>query len=136
MPDDPNLHYWMDDDGGGFFDDSGGDDYDDDGGQDDDDQDQDDQDGEEESPDDEFSDPDDLVELDDDVALNAADFPNATQADFEEDDGSWTPDDYQQSAANLFGDHEFFGDTLATARAAEGYTPFSDPGFIQGFDEV
>jgi Papain family cysteine protease len=85
---------------------------------------------------DEFSDPDDLIELDDDVALSADDFPNAGETDFQDDDGSWTPDDYQQSAANLFGDHEFFGDTLETKLASEGFQPFTDPGFMQGFEQV
>jgi Papain family cysteine protease len=85
---------------------------------------------------DEFSNPDDLVPLDDDTALSASDFPNATEADFQEDDGSWTPDDYQQSAQNLFGDHEYFGDTMTQQRIAEGYQPFTDPGFMQGFEQV
>jgi hypothetical protein len=85
---------------------------------------------------DQFSDPDDLIPPDDDVALSASDFPNATGADFKDDDGSWTPDDYQQSAANLFGDHEFFGDTMTTQRADEGYQAFTDPGFMSGFDQV
>jgi len=86
--------------------------------------------------DDQFSDPDDLVQLDDSAALSAADFPNATEADFQDDDGSWTPDDYQTSAENFFGDHQFFGDNIFTQRAAEGYTPFEDAGFKQGFDEI
>jgi Papain family cysteine protease len=85
---------------------------------------------------DEFSDPDDLMPLDDDVALSAADFPNASDADFQDDDGNWTPDDYQQSAQNLFGDHEFFGDTMFQQRTDEGFQPFTDPGFMQGFDQV
>ncbi len=157
MPYDHDRQYWMGDDGGGFFDDSGDDGYSDDDDQHDDDQDQEDEEepeedaaassgggggdddgggGDDNNVDDEFSDPDDLVELDHDVALSADDFPNASPADFQNDDGSWTPDDYQRSAANLFGDHEFFGDTLATQRAAEGFTPFQDPGFTQGFEEV
>jgi hypothetical protein len=157
MPYDSDRHYWMDDDGGGFFDD-GGDGYGDDDGDDqyDDDQDQNGQEDEEEEADaaappagdggdgggdngdvhDEFSDPDDLVQLDDDTSLSTEDFPNATAADFQDDEGSWTPDDYQNSAANLFGDHEFFGDTMATQRADEGYTPFQDSGFMRGFEEV
>ncbi len=69
----------------------------------------------------EFSDPDDLIPLDEDTALSAADFPNATEADFQEDEGNWTPDDYQASAQNLFGDHEFFGDTMEQQRVDEGY---------------
>jgi hypothetical protein len=85
---------------------------------------------------DQFSNPDDLLPLDNDVALSASDFPNATAADFQDDDGSWTPADYQQSATNLFGDHEFFGDTMTTQRADEGFQPFTDPGFMQGFDQV
>jgi hypothetical protein len=85
---------------------------------------------------DSFSNPDDLVELDDDTAPSAADFPNATEDDFQEDDGSWTESDYDESAKNLFGDHEFFGDTQTTKLAAEGYQPFSDPGFMGGLNQV
>jgi hypothetical protein len=83
-----------------------------------------------------FDDPDNLIGLDEDAVLSASDFPNATGADFQNDDGSWTPDAYQQSAANLFGDHEFFGDTMATQRTDEGFTPFSEPGFAQGFEQI
>jgi len=85
---------------------------------------------------DSFSDPDDLVGLDDDTAIPADSFPNATAADFEDDGGGWSADDYQQSAQNLFGDHEFFGDTMATQRADEGYTPFGDPGFAERFEQI
>ncbi len=84
----------------------------------------------------EFSDPDDLIGLDEDTSLSAEDFPNATEADFQDDDGTWTPDDYQQSAANLFGDHEFFGDTMVKQRADEGFQYFDDPRFMQGMDQV
>ena len=161
MPYDSEFPYYLGDDDGGFFDDSGddgnGDDdqYDDqDDDQDDDDQqDADDQDedqfegeatggdagdngGDNGGDDDGDSGDDDLVDLDDDVALSADDFPNATEADFTDDDGNWTADDYQQSAENLFGDHEFFGDTMEQQRADEGYKQFDDPGFMRGFDEV
>src|SRR5271167_401395 len=51
-----------------------------------------------------FSDPDDLVELDEDTAPPAEAFPNATEDDFQEDDGTWTESDYDESAKNLFGD--------------------------------
>ena len=85
---------------------------------------------------DEFSDPDDLQTLDDDTALSAENFPNATDADFEDDDGSWTADDYQQSAQNLFGEHEYFGDTLTTQLADRGYQPFQDERFMRGFEDV
>jgi hypothetical protein len=85
---------------------------------------------------DSFSNPDDLVELDDDTAPSAEDFPNATEEDFEEDDGSWTENDYQESAQNLFGNHEYFGDTQATKLAAQGYQEFADPGFMRGLNTV
>jgi hypothetical protein len=85
---------------------------------------------------DDFSDPNDLIGLDDDTAIPADSFPNATEADFADDAGDWTADNYQQSAQNLFGDHEFFGDTMVTQRADEGYTPFGDPGFAERFEEI
>jgi hypothetical protein len=108
-----------------------------DGGDDDGDKDSDnDGDGDDNDVNEEFSNPDDLVPLDDDTALSASDFPNATEADFQDDDGSWTPDDYQQSAQNLFGDHEYFGDTMTQQRIDQGYQPFTDPGFMQGFEQV
>ncbi len=86
--------------------------------------------------DEEFSDPDDLIGLDDDTALSADDFPNATTADFEDDQGNWTPDDYQQSAQNLFGDHEFFGDNMVQQRSDEGYRFFDNADFMRGMDQV
>jgi hypothetical protein len=152
MSHDPGWRYWMDDDGGGFFDNGGGDDGSDDQDQDGDqgyngDDDQDDQDQGDQGPpdgggdgdddlDEAFSDPDSLIGLDDDTTLSASDFPNASETDFQDDYGAWTPDDYQQSAQNLFGDHEFFGDTMATQRADEGYSPFADAGFLQGFEQI
>ena len=84
----------------------------------------------------EFSDPEDLVELDEDVALSADDFPNADPDDFEDDDGSWTPDDYQESAQNLFGEHEFFGDTRETQLSEQGFQPFHDERMLSGLDQV
>src|SRR5580698_2822255 len=116
---DPGWRYWMDDDGGC------GDDGGDGGG-----------DGGDGDLNDSFSDPDNLIGLDDDTALSAADFPNASEADFQDDDGGWTPENYQQSAQNLFGDHEFFGDTMAIQRADEGYAAFEDPSFRQGFEQI
>jgi hypothetical protein len=85
---------------------------------------------------DSFSDPDDLVDLDDDTAPSAEDFPKATAEDFEEDDGNWSETDYDKSAQNLFGDHEYFGDTQATRLAAQGYQEFADPGFMRGLNDV
>ncbi|HEY4362287.1 MAG TPA: C1 family peptidase [Bryobacteraceae bacterium] len=85
---------------------------------------------------DNFSNPDDLIGLDQDTALSAADFPNAIGTDFQDDSGDWTPDDYQQSAQNLFGDHQFFGDTMTTQRTDEGFTPFQERTFADGFESI
>ena len=165
-PRDENRRYWLEDDdgdgggdggdgdGGGDQDDDDqdSDDQQDDDQQDDDQPDADDQpedaaaggDGDNDNNDDEyyddvnesFSDPDDLVELDDDTAPPAEDFPNATADDFQEDDGNWTESDYDESAKNLFGNHEYFGDTQATKLAAQGYQEFADPGFMRGLNQV
>jgi hypothetical protein len=83
-----------------------------------------------------FSDPDDLIGLDQDTALSAADFPNASDSDFQDDSGDWTADDYQQSAQNLFGDHQFFGDTITTQLADQGYSPFQAASFSEGFESI
>ena len=156
--------YWMGDDfgdfgdggdGGDFGDDGNGDDQyddqDDDGNQDDDeDQDEDDQgdggdddrdgngdDGDDgENLDDTFASGDDLPPLDDDVFQSASDFPNADASDFEDDSGDWTPDDYQDSAQNLFGEHEFFGDTLTQQKTDEGFQPYEDQRFSRAFDDL
>jgi len=73
--------------------------------------------------------------VDDDVYASAADFPNADETDFEDDTGDWTTEDYQESAQNLFGDHEFFGDTLIQQKTDEGFQPYVDERFARGFDE-
>jgi hypothetical protein len=106
-----------DDDDFGFDDD--GDDYqDDDGGQDDD------QDDEIDSGDDE------------DVIATAADFPDADDEDFEDDQGDWSPEDYEESAQNIFGRGEFFGDTVFEQRADEGFVPLEDDTFDREFDNI
>jgi hypothetical protein len=66
----------------------------------------------------------------------AEEFPDSTDEDFEEDEGHWTPDDYQASAERLFGNNEFFGDTVFSQRESEGYTHFDNPGFLNAFDSV
>src|SRR5580658_3282727 len=86
--------------------------------------------------DDKFASEEDLPAVDDDVFQSVADFPNADERDFADDTGDWTTDDYQQSAQNLFGDHEFFGDTLTQQKTDEGFQPFQDTGFAQGFDQI
>jgi Papain family cysteine protease len=139
-----------DDQDNGDQDDQGDDDQGDD--QDDDDQDGDDQDDNQpddpndpdqgdvgddnQNPDDIFASADDLPPVDDDVFSSAADFPNADAADFKDDDGDWSADDYQQSAQNLFGDHPFFGDTLVQQKIDEGFQPYQDPGFGRNFDQI
>jgi Papain family cysteine protease len=145
------------DDGGGFDDqndggdqdqgDDGGDDQDggdgDDDDQDDDGDDQDQGDGgndddgnDDEDPDDMFASEDDLPPVDDDVFSSAEDFPNAEAADFVDDTGGWSAEDYQTSAENLFGDHPYFGDTLEQQKIDEGFQPYQDVGFNQGFDQI
>jgi hypothetical protein len=155
--------YWMGDDSGDFGDDGGdfgGDGGDDgDGGYDDDqgdydnpDDDGDDQDddqpgdepgagnggngGDDQNLDDYFASDEDLPAVDDDVFGSASDFPNAAASDFQDDQGDWTPADYQASAQNLFGDHEFFGDTLIQQKTDEGFQPYQDPQFDRQFDQI
>lgn len=140
--------YWMGDDFGDFGD---GGDFGDDGSGDDqyDDQDNGDQGGGDdgggddgsngddgENLDDMFASGEDLPPVDDDVFQSASDFPNADASDFEDDSGDWTPADYQESAQNLFGDHEFFGDTLIQQKTDEGFQPYQDEQFSRAFDEL
>src|SRR5690348_13917644 len=151
--------YWMGDDfgdggdGGGDFGDDGGngdDGYDDDqDDQDDDNPDDQDEDqpgddsggvggdgGDDQNIDDYFASEEDLPQVDDDVFASASDFPNADESDFEDDQGDWTPTDYQESAQNLFGDHEFFGDTLTQQKTDEGFKPYEDQRFEHAFDQI
>lgn len=79
---------------------------------------------------------DDLPNVTDDVFADASEFPDATEADFQDDAGDWTPENYEASAQNLFGQNEFFGDTLTQQRVDEGYQPFQNPGFASGFDRL
>ncbi len=147
-------------DDGGDFDDGGGngddDDQDDDDQNDDDQQDEDEDDqpddtdadagnngdrdnddnNDDENVDDLFASGEDLPQVDDDAFATAADFPNADESDFEDDAGDWTADDYQESAQNLFGDHEFFGDTLVQQKIDEGFKPYEDDRFHKAFDQI
>jgi Papain family cysteine protease len=86
--------------------------------------------------DDMFASEEDLPEVDDDVLQSADDFPNADESDFEDDTGDWTADDYRESAQNLFGDHEFFGDTLIQQKTDEGFQPYQDQRFTRAFDDI
>ncbi len=78
----------------------------------------------------------DVVDLGDDAYLNPDDYPDAIEEDFAEDDGDWTADGYAASAERLFGNHEYFGDTLDTKLADEGFQRYDDPRFSQAFDQV
>ncbi len=73
---------------------------------------------------------------DGDVFPDASQFPDATGADFTDDTGDWSAEDYQRSAENIFGGNEFFGDNLISQRAEEGFQLFEDPAFAQGFEEA
>lgn len=142
------------DDGGDDFSDSGddgGDDNDDDG--DNDDNGDGDDNGEDGQPDggdgggndggddggdldDQFASEEDLPEIDDDAFGTVDDFPDADERDFGEDQGNWTPEDYQISAENLFGRGEFFGDTLQTQLGDLGFQPYEDERFSRAFDQI
>lgn len=92
--------------------------------------------GNDDNLDDMFASSDDLPPVDDDVFASAADFPNADASDFDDDTGDWSAADYRQSAQNLFGDHPFFGDTLAQQKIDEGFQPYQDPAFGRNFDQI
>ena len=142
------FKYWMDGDDDGGSDDGGGDDNDDQQ-QDDEEDDQDDnqpddvqadnqkgggQDDAQEDGDDSSYDSDPIV--DDDVFTSAEDYPDAGEEDFFTDEGNWSDKDYEISAKNLFGSHEYFGDTLETRMSDQGYKNYEDPRFRQGFDTI
>jgi hypothetical protein len=134
------------DDDGGDDQDDGDDDQPDEDDQDGEDQDGDDQDdggdqgdggdGGDDNLDDMFASEDDLPPVDDDVFSSAEDFPNAEPADFVDDTGGWSAEDYQTSAENIFGDHPYFGDTLEQQKIDEGFQPYQDAAFNQGFDQI
>lgn len=77
-----------------------------------------------------------LPDLDDSVYASAEDYPNADPEDFVDDQGDWSPDDYYESAQNLFGDHPFFGDTLANQLATAGFQFFDNPQFSNNFNQL
>lgn len=149
---DERFYRLGDDEDFGDFGDNGdnGDNSDYDDQDDDDEQDEDDQDVDDDQPaaggdgggdddgdiDDIFASEEDLPEVDDDVFGSASDFPDADADDFEDDQGDWSPADYQESAQNLFGSKEYFGDTLLTQKQDEGFQPYQDARFAQAFDQI
>ena len=86
--------------------------------------------------DDQFASEDDLPEVDDDVFASGSEFPDAGEADFIDDEGNWTADDYQASAENIFGRGEFFGDTLETQLGEAGFQPYQDDRFARAFEDL
>jgi hypothetical protein len=74
--------------------------------------------------------------VDDDVYASADEFPDAAEEDFWVDEGDWSVADYEQSAENLFGSHQYFGDTLETQLADRGYAAYRDPAFDRVFDSI
>ena len=145
FPDDDDFSFFDDDESDGEDgDEQSEEEEDDDGDDDNDDEDEDEDDEEEEADEDEDADEDveddefdeELPEVDEDVYASAGDFPNADAEDFEDDDGDWSVDDYEDSAKNLFGEHPYFGDTLATQMASSGYQAFENPGFANNFNQI
>ena len=139
------FKYRMDgDDDGGYDDDGGGGSGDGDQNEDDDQDQQDEADEQEEDAgDDQQNDEngdgssyDEDPIVDNDVFTSAEDYPNAGEEDFDTDEGNWTDEDYSVSAKNLFGDNQFFGDTLQTRMADQGYQAVPDQRFNQQFDSI
>ena len=92
--------------------------------------------GDDQNIDDLFASEEDLVPVDDDVYSGASDYPDADADDFEVDAGDWSAVDYEDSARNLFGSGEFFGDSIFTQKEAEGFQPYQDERFAQAFDRI
>jgi hypothetical protein len=69
------------------------------------------------------NDDDDLPDETDDVDSGWDDAEPSTESgeDFEDDAGDWSPRDYREAAAVLFGGHEYFGDTAHQRYVDEGY---------------
>ncbi|MBI4908944.1 MAG: C1 family peptidase [Acidobacteria bacterium] len=62
--------------------------------------------------------------------------PDATEEDYYEDDGNWSADDYAASAERIFGQNEFFGETIDDQLADAGFQHFDQPAFLQNFDRI
>lgn len=90
------------------------------------------EDGEEDYVEGEFGEEEEEEEED----FSAETFPSAIPADFHDDPGDWSLDDYADSAANLFGTNPYFGDTLAIQLADAGYQFFEGPQFFENFDQL
>jgi len=119
-----------DDDDEEYDEDDESDEDDDDEEYDEDDESDEDDDDEEYDEDDESDEDDDEYEYDEaDIEINEDeeiftsmdDYPNANEEDFKDDKGDWTVKDYQETAKNIFGEHEFFGQTANDQYLDSGY---------------
>jgi hypothetical protein len=53
-------------------------------------------------------------------------WPDADAEDFQDDAGDWSATDYEESAQNLFGAHEHWGDTANQRYLDEGFAPIDE----------
>ncbi len=74
--------------------------------------------------------------VDDDVYSTADQYPDAAEEDFWVDEGDWSVKDYEQSAENLFGSHEYFGDNLVSQLTDQGFSHYKDPAFDRVFESI
>ena len=58
--------------------------------------------------------------MDDDV-YDMSEYADVNPDNFKDDDGSWTTGDYAESAKDLFGKNEFFGETIFQKLASQGF---------------
>lgn len=63
-------------------------------------------------------------------------FEGGEWADYQEDSGDWSADDYETSAESLFGDNPYFGETIDDQLAEEGFQFFDDPAFAEAFERI
>jgi hypothetical protein len=73
---------------------------------------------------------------DPEVFGSAADFPDATAEDFADDTGSWTDDDYAQTADRLFGGSEFYGEDPGQRYVDAGWEPLDEQAHTEFADQV
>ena len=97
---------------------------------------EDDEDEEGDEEDEEDEEDDVIVAVDDDVFGSAEDYENAEEVDFVADEGDWTEEDYQASAERLFGENEFFGETVEDQFTADGYEPANDDDLTTRMDAI
>lgn len=52
------------------------------------------------------------------------------------DEGDWSDVDYEESAEELFGDSDYFGESIVDQLEDEGYQHYNDPAFYQVFESI